>query len=459
MYCPSPKMNTKLAEVGIYYNGVVNSLANLDSSGRLTGGHLEAQQRRFQRLWRISFAIDRRAYEQLDNKGSLDLLPGSHQGRRPAPAGVRSETGRGCRPVDRSRSDRTQRLAVARSAASGAGSESRTARRRLSGRRTIDQIVHRREGEREEHETLIAHLDRVAAKMAADRELPLELPTLCRELGIGLRVEQASGRRRGALMRARRGWEVVLMRNHSRPAPISAHERFTIAHELGHYVLMRDTTFRARRDADYWLGEELCNRFASRLLIPRHVLTGFGEPGSSRELAASVSEVAQQTGVTFEPAARALVERISAPIADRHVSPRPFLADATPRLPWLVGREPRVVGGAWRQKTGNLRRPRPRTGAGPDAGDERRRDRLTRARQAHVARACAEAAVLPPLSRRCWHRPNIGCVSGARRALIARHYWDCGLGAGSPSVWPCRPSGARLVRAASPWLSFGGFVV
>ncbi len=75
MYCPSPKMNTKLANVGIFYNGVVDSLARLDTSrGRLTGGHLEAQQQRFGRLWRISFAIDRSAYDQLDRTGSRELL-------------------------------------------------------------------------------------------------------------------------------------------------------------------------------------------------------------------------------------------------------------------------------------------------------------------------------------------------------------------------------------------------
>lgn len=75
MYCPSPKMNTKLAEVGIFYNGVVDSLARLDANrGRLTGGHLEAQQHRFGRLWRVSFAIDRVAHDQLDQAGLLELL-------------------------------------------------------------------------------------------------------------------------------------------------------------------------------------------------------------------------------------------------------------------------------------------------------------------------------------------------------------------------------------------------
>jgi HD superfamily phosphohydrolase len=75
MYCPSPQMNTKLAQVGIYYNGVVDSLAKLDTeNGNLTGGHLEAQQRRFRRLWRVSFAIDEAAYDRLEGDGALELL-------------------------------------------------------------------------------------------------------------------------------------------------------------------------------------------------------------------------------------------------------------------------------------------------------------------------------------------------------------------------------------------------
>jgi hypothetical protein len=159
------------------------------------------------------------------------------------------------------------------------------------------------------------HLERVAAELTSDRDLPLDLPALCRELGLGLRVTHADGRRRGALMRAGRGWEVVLMRKHGRPMPMTPYERFTIAHELGHYVLMRDTIFRATREAEYWLGEDLCNRFASRLLIPDSLLAGLTEPESSRELAENVCSIARAAGVTFEPAARAIAARLSTPVA------------------------------------------------------------------------------------------------------------------------------------------------
>jgi hypothetical protein len=116
-------------------------------------------------------------------------------------------------------------------------------------------------------------------------------------------------------MRASGGWEVVLMREAFRPTPISPQERFTIAHELGHYMLMRGTTFKVERERDYWMGEELCNRFASSLLIPDRVLSGLAEPRSSEELAATLCLVAQQAGVTFEPAARALAAHLATPVA------------------------------------------------------------------------------------------------------------------------------------------------
>lgn len=74
VYCPPPKMNTKIAAVGIYNNGRVDSLHGFDREGRITGGHLAAQEGRFERLWRIHFAIDRDAYERLDSFGLVDPL-------------------------------------------------------------------------------------------------------------------------------------------------------------------------------------------------------------------------------------------------------------------------------------------------------------------------------------------------------------------------------------------------
>jgi hypothetical protein len=198
-----------------------------------------------------------------------------------------------------------------------AGFEPSATERYISGRRTIRQVVHRSEAESEalRQQTLTRELDRVATELAADRTLPLDLAAVCHELGVGLRVGAADGPRRGALMQVTGGWEVVLMRECVRPAPISPQERFTIAHELGHYLLMQGTSFKVHREADYWLGEELCNGFAARLLIPDRLLSGLAEPRSSPELAGALCLVAQQAGVTFEPAARALAAHLATPVA------------------------------------------------------------------------------------------------------------------------------------------------
>jgi hypothetical protein len=88
-----------------------------------------------------------------------------------------------------------------------------------------------------------------------------------------------------------------------------------VAHELGHYLLLKDTTFRPQREADYWLGESLCNHFASRLLIPRQLLVGIREPSSCAELAAAVNAIARAAGVTHEPAARAVAAHLATPVA------------------------------------------------------------------------------------------------------------------------------------------------
>jgi hypothetical protein len=105
------------------------------------------------------------------------------------------------------------------------------------------------------------------------------------------------------------------MRRQRRPAPIEAFERFTIAHELGHYVLATQTGHRPRRESEYWLCESLCNEFASELLMPPRLFSSLEEPACAADLAAMVNRVAQRAGVTAEPAARAVVRHLATPIA------------------------------------------------------------------------------------------------------------------------------------------------
>ena len=61
MYCPS-KMNRKIAQVKIAVGNEVAKLSDYESRDKhdreLTGGHLEAQLKRFDRLWRVHFFLD-----------------------------------------------------------------------------------------------------------------------------------------------------------------------------------------------------------------------------------------------------------------------------------------------------------------------------------------------------------------------------------------------------------------
>jgi hypothetical protein len=127
--------------------------------------------------------------------------------------------------------------------------------------------------------------------------------------------ESSGSRGRGALREREGGMEIVVMRKHKRPSPIVGHERFTVAHELGHYFLLKESNVRPRRDAEYWLYEELCNRFASTLLIPAKAFEDVREPATARELAVLVNSIATGVGVTAEPAARAVVSYLQTPVA------------------------------------------------------------------------------------------------------------------------------------------------
>lgn len=96
---------------------------------------------------------------------------------------------------------------------------------------------------------------------------------------------------------------------------ITPRERFTIAHEIGHYVLLEEASFRPRRRRDYWLGERLCQEFASHLLIRPAVVKEAGPCRSSAELMEAVNGIARRANVSPEPAARALVAKLDAPVA------------------------------------------------------------------------------------------------------------------------------------------------
>ncbi len=76
VYCPERRMNDKIAKVQVFVGGEVHELEAYEHANEsaLTGGHLDAQLRRFRRLWRIGFYFHPRIVSRLDQTSRDDYL-------------------------------------------------------------------------------------------------------------------------------------------------------------------------------------------------------------------------------------------------------------------------------------------------------------------------------------------------------------------------------------------------
>lgn len=109
---------------------------------------------------------------------------------------------------------------------------------------------------------------------------PIDVEAVAKELGVEVKLESFPNDISGALSRGRDHAVIAANLNHP-----STRRRFTIAHELGHYLLHPDSPayydqehqvglhFRARITGASWDSKEVeANRFAAELLMPRRML-------------------------------------------------------------------------------------------------------------------------------------------------------------------------------------------
>ncbi len=82
MYCPA-KMNQKIAEVKIAVGNEIQRLCDDEKQEEhdkeLTGGHLEAQLHRFERLWRVHFFLYLKEWERVGEERISFLRQGIEQ--------------------------------------------------------------------------------------------------------------------------------------------------------------------------------------------------------------------------------------------------------------------------------------------------------------------------------------------------------------------------------------------
>ncbi|MBI3747443.1 MAG: ImmA/IrrE family metallo-endopeptidase [Chloroflexi bacterium] len=140
---------------------------------------------------------------------------------------------------------------------------------------------------------------------------PIDLFALVGRLGIGIVGEgRASGPHLGRLEHRGGNWTIVLPgQARSEPILLGPRERFTVAHEIGHYLVEARFGYRPTGTREYWKLETLCNEFASSLLLPIAALQAkVRRPMvSARELVDFTAQVAREGKVSLEASARRIV--------------------------------------------------------------------------------------------------------------------------------------------------------
>jgi uncharacterized protein involved in tolerance to divalent cations len=104
---------------------------------------------------------------------------------------------------------------------------------------------------------------------------PVNLHRIISRLGLALRIEEGHKKSRAYLC-LDAAPEIRILR-HKAATVLSTRERFSIAHELAHWVVWKCFQSLPSSEEEYWWHEDVCNEFAARLLVPRQSLTRFLE--------------------------------------------------------------------------------------------------------------------------------------------------------------------------------------
>ena len=148
----------------------------------------------------------------------------------------------------------------------------------------------------------------------AQRSAPVDVEGLAKDLGVRVNVAWLDGDVSGELVRHGDRYEINVNATH---AP--TRQRFTIAHELGHYIYHRDLigdgidddrAYRSTSVGRYHntrigpMQETEANRFAANLLMPYHLLDrlraeGLGRTEMAHRLQVSEHALAIRTGQPY----------------------------------------------------------------------------------------------------------------------------------------------------------------
>ncbi len=181
--------------------------------------------------------------------------------------------------------------------------------------------------------TAKAILQSICCEINPSDEWPLALEPILDRLGIVYRHVAAGEKRGVAYLQLGNPPTITLVRSCpdrfgktqiAGEARLSRRDRFSIAHELAHYLLwQRVGILPATTRSQYWQHEALCNEFANRLLVNRLSLRTFLKTVDSSVPAVGYPHlVARRANVTWPVAARAISAETHSQLCYLRVAPR-----------------------------------------------------------------------------------------------------------------------------------------
>jgi hypothetical protein len=152
-----------------------------------------------------------------------------------------------------------------------------------------------------------------ADSLRPSRLVPVDVDALLSKLGVKFEVRIAERGIKGSygfLLRGGRTATVVVVRDARARGTLTARERFTVAHELGHLVWDRRVGLQPTGRTDYWKLEGVCNRFAANLLVPTDFLLDDSNapPSGPLDILSWVRRLANRLQVSLEVLGGRLVD-------------------------------------------------------------------------------------------------------------------------------------------------------
>jgi hypothetical protein len=160
----------------------------------------------------------------------------------------------------------------------------------------------------EEKVEILDWLLKAAEKIVGKSDPPIPLLDILRQFDAQLVVsnKKTTSNSLAFLQRDGQRYKITLERTDI-SAPLSSRELFSLAHELGHLLLIRQYNWQPNTKQAHYETEALCHRFAGELLIPRKLVQRFN-PVSARNAIQYLQVVMHQTGASAEPVARRFIE-------------------------------------------------------------------------------------------------------------------------------------------------------